>query len=71
MRWAQASIEKPDKPGQYHCWHPRYGKCVMGFNGDWGPEQPVKDCEPYVDRPLFWLQNDQNPHQACDGSFDG
>ena len=60
MRWAQASVEKPERPGQYFCWSPTLGKCVMGFNEGWGMTDP-----------LFWLQNDQNPHQACDGSFDG
>ena len=59
MRWAQANVEKPDKPGQYHCFHPRMGKVVMGWDGTgWGPQSPD-----------FWLQNDGNPHQNMDGSF--
>ena len=73
MRWAQASVEKPDKAGQYYVWHERYGRCVMGFNGDWGPLQPESIGGPctVVNRPLFWLQNDGSPHQAPDGSFGG
>ena len=60
MRWAQASIEKPDKPGQFYTWHPRLGKTVMGWDGiGWGAQQPD-----------FWLQHDQNPHQGLDGSFE-
>ena len=59
MRWAPA-VEKPEREGQYHAWHPNLGKCVMGFvNGSWGPQQPT-----------WWLQADQNPHQNPDGSFD-
>ena len=59
MRWAQASIERPPKDGQWYVWHPRLGKCVMGYvDGSWGAQPP-----------LFWLENDGSPHQGIDGSF--
>ena len=60
MRWAPV-VEKPSKPGHYYVWSPRLGKCVMGWDGvGWGAQDPT-----------WWLQNDQNPHQGIDGSFDG
>lgn len=60
MRWAQASVEKPERDGQYHCWHERMGRVVMGYvSGSWGAQPPQ-----------YWLQGDQSPHQAPDGSFD-
>jgi hypothetical protein len=60
MRWAVVSHEKPSKPGDYYVWHPRLGKCVMGYNDGWGGQPPV-----------YFLENDQCPHQAVDGSFGG
>ena len=59
MRWAPI-VEKPPRDGQYYVWSARLGKCVMGYReGSWGALEPV-----------WWLQADQNPPQACDGSFD-
>lgn len=59
MRWALWPHEKPPKDGQYHCWHRRMGRVVMGYrNGSWGAQEP--DC---------WLENDSCPHQQPDGSF--
>lgn len=59
MRWAPVSHEKPAKDGQYYTFHKRYGKCVSGFfQGSWGPSPPE-----------YFLENDQMPQQAPDGSF--
>lgn len=59
MRWAPVPHEKPPRDGQYHCWHPRMGRVVMGYvDGSWGAQPPA-----------YWLANDGNPYQAPDGSF--
>lgn len=60
MLWVSAHHEKPSRDGQYYCWSHTIGKVVMGFaEGSWGGYPPV-----------YWLKDDQSPHQAPDGSFE-
>lgn len=62
MRWADARREPPERDGQFFTWDRRYGKCVTGFvGGKWGADGSG---------PEWWLENDQMPRQATDGSFD-
>lgn len=65
MRWVCTKDENPDKAGQYWCWHHRYGKCVMGYQGGWGPQR----ADGSYDAPTYFLKDDQCPHQQLDGSF--
>jgi hypothetical protein len=56
MRWAPAITEPPKTDGQFYAYHPRMGKCVMGFvGGSWGGQPPD-----------WWLMDDQCAHQGFD-----
>jgi hypothetical protein len=65
MLWKDAKREPPTKPGQYFCWHPLYGRWVIGWNDGWG--QAGTGGVPR-DTPDYWIDNDQCPPQAQFGS---